>query len=73
MDGESINSYITLTGVPSLIALAITFGIVGVPVMRILHRTGFSAAWVLIMFVPVVNVVFLWIYAFTRWPVEEAS
>jgi hypothetical protein len=53
-----------------LIGLIFWFVIVGIPVMQILRRTGFSRAWVLILFVPVVNLVFLWIYAFTRWPVE---
>jgi len=57
-------------GVFVLIGLAIWFILVGIPVMQILHRTGFSRAWVLIAFVPVVNLVFLWIYAFKRWPVE---
>ena len=53
-----------------LIGLLFWFVVVGVPVMQILKRTGFSRAWVLILFVPLVNLVFLWIYAFTRWPVE---
>ena len=44
--------------------------VVGIPVTQILHRTGFSRAWVLIGLVPVVNLIFLWIYAFIRWPVE---
>ena len=55
-----------------IIALVLWFVIVGIPVMQILHRTGFSRAWILIAFVPVVNLVFLWIYAFKRWPVEGA-
>jgi hypothetical protein len=70
MGGESFNGVIALNGVTALIGIAIAFGVVGVPVMRILRRTGFSRAWVLVMFVPVVALVFLWIYAFTRWPVE---
>jgi len=53
-----------------VVALAVWFVIFGIPLMQIIHRTGYSRAWVLIMFVPVVNIVFLWIYAFRRWPVE---
>jgi hypothetical protein len=53
-----------------IVGLVFWFAIVGVPVMQILKRTGFSRAWVLILFVPLVNLVFLWIYAFKRWPVE---
>jgi hypothetical protein len=52
------------------VGLAFWFVIVGIPVMQILKRTGFSRAWVLILIVPLVNLVFLWIYVFTRWPVE---
>jgi hypothetical protein len=54
-----------------IIGLIFWFIIVGVPIMQILKRTGFSRAWVLILFVPIVNLVFLWIYAFKRWPVES--
>jgi hypothetical protein len=53
-----------------ILALAVWFVIFGIPLMQIIHRTGYSRAWVLIMFVPLVNVIFLWIYAFRRWPVE---
>jgi|NitcycUWRROWE17A_1032939.scaffolds.fasta_scaffold00768_2 hypothetical protein len=63
MDGEP-------NGVFILIGLIFWFVVVGIPVMQVLKRTGFSRAWVLILFVPLVNLVFLWIYAFTRWPVE---
>ena len=63
MNGEPNGAYI-------LIGLVFWFIVVGIPVMQILKRTGFSRAWVLILFVPLVNLVFLWIYAFKRWPVE---
>ncbi len=63
MDNESNGAYI-------LIGLVFWFIVVGIPVMQVLKRTGFSRAWVLILFVPLVNLVFLWIYAFMRWPVE---
>ena len=60
-----------LSGFAIIIGLVFWFVIVGVPIMQILKRTGFSRAWVLILFVPIVNLVFLWIYAFKRWPVES--
>jgi hypothetical protein len=53
-----------------LIILAFYFVIFGVPIMQILKRTGFSRAWVLVMFIPIVALIFLWIFAFKRWPVE---
>ena len=59
------------SGIAILIGVIFWFVIIGVPVMQILKRTGFSRAWVLVIFVPVVNLIFLWIYAFKRWPVES--
>jgi hypothetical protein len=59
-----------MEGVGILIGVILYFCIIGIPIMQILHRVGHSRAWILIMFVPVVNLVFLWIFAFKRWPVE---
>ena len=38
------------------------------PVGRILGRIGFSPLWSIVMFIPVVNLIGLWILAFTEWP-----
>ena len=38
------------------------------PVGRILGRIGFSPLWSIVMFLPVVNLIALWILAFTEWP-----
>jgi hypothetical protein len=38
------------------------------PVGRILGRIGFSPLWSILMFIPVVNLIALWILAFTEWP-----
>jgi hypothetical protein len=38
------------------------------PVARILSRIGFSPLWSIVMFVPLVNLIALWILAFTDWP-----
>jgi hypothetical protein len=38
------------------------------PVGRILARIGFSPLWSIVMFIPVVNLIALWILAFTEWP-----
>ena len=45
------------------------------PVGRILNRIGFSPLWAIAMFIPLVNLIALWILAFTEWPrgrVDEA-
>jgi hypothetical protein len=39
-----------------------------VPAWRIVSRAGFSGVWSLLLFVPFVNFVMLWVFAFVRWP-----
>ena len=51
-------------------ALIINFVIFGVPVMQLLARTGHSRFWILIALVPLVNIIFLWVWAFKRWPFD---
>ncbi len=53
-----------------LVWLVVCFVIVGIPVIQILKKAGYSPFWVLVAFVPLVNLIFLWIFAFSRWPVE---
>jgi hypothetical protein len=39
---------------------------------RILRRAGYSRWWLLTMFVPVLNLIMLWVFAFADWPVFKA-
>jgi hypothetical protein len=39
------------------------------PIARILRRAGKSQWWAL--FVPVINIVGLWVFAWARWPSEQ--
>jgi uncharacterized membrane protein YhaH (DUF805 family) len=48
--------------------------LVGIPVATILHRAGRSRWWTLIAFIPVLNLIGLWVFAFSRWStVDRAS
>jgi len=38
---------------------------------RILSRAGYSRWWLLTMFVPVLNLIMLWVFAFANWPVVK--
>lgn len=38
------------------------------PYVRIIRRAGYSGWWMLTMFVPIVNIIMLWIFAFAKWP-----
>ena len=57
----------TFLGSP-LVMMVILMLIFLYPVARILKRTGHSGWWALLMFVPLVNFIALWVFAFTRWP-----
>ena len=54
-----------------VLAVIIYFCILGIPIMQVIYRAGYSRAWILIMFVPLLNIIFLWIFAFKRWPAED--
>jgi hypothetical protein len=55
-------------GFAPLIGAIVVFAIVTIPLVTILRRTGHSGWWVLLWFVPLVNLIFLWIFAYSRWP-----
>jgi hypothetical protein len=42
--------------------------LVAVPVANILHRAGRSRWWTVIAFVPLLNLIALWVFAFSPWP-----
>lgn len=42
------------------------------PIGRILSRIGFSPLWSLVVFVPLVNLLALWILATSDWPEQES-
>jgi uncharacterized membrane protein YhaH (DUF805 family) len=39
-----------------------------VPAWKIVAKAGHSGAWALLCFVPVINVIAIWVFAFKRWP-----
>lgn len=41
------------------------------PIGKVIHRTGYSGWWVLLWFVPVANLIVLWLWAYARWPVLD--
>ncbi len=53
-------------------------GLIGVlvfaiPAITILRKTGYSGWWVILSFIPFVNVIMFWVFAFARWPLEERA
>ena len=50
------------------LVLAVIFFIAYIQIIR---RAGYSGWWVLVMFVPVLNVVMLLIFAYKEWPIQR--
>ena len=44
-----------------------------VPVWRIVSKAGYNGAFSLIGFVPVLNIIMLGVFAFSKWPNERPS
>ena len=37
-------------------------------IVRILHKAGYSGCLVIIFFIPILNLIFILIFAFAKWP-----
>jgi hypothetical protein len=44
-----------------------------IPGWRIIRKAGYPGAWSVLMLVPLVNIIMLWVFAFTQWPIEKRS
>lgn len=42
------------------------------PVGRILGKAGFSPLWSVLVFIPIVNIIALWVFAFSDWVPKRA-
>lgn len=43
------------------------------PVGRILGRMGLSPLWTIVAFIPLLNLIGLWVLAFADWPAQRGS
>lgn len=53
--------------VVGLVVLFITF----VPLWKIVSKTGYPGIMSLLFFVPVLNLVMIFVLAFSKWPIEQ--
>lgn len=44
-----------------------------IPYVKIIKKAGYSGWWILAMFVPILNFIMLWVFAFSQWPVERRA
>lgn len=54
------NTTILLSGI-------LTYLIILWPIAKIIRRAGFSRLWILVAFVPFINIIMLWVFAYARW------
>ena len=40
---------------------------------RIANKAGYSRWWVALMFIPLVNLIMIWVFAFANWPALEQA
>lgn len=55
-------------GLTHWVIFAVFIAVVLYPVGRILDRIGFSPFWSVVAMIPIVNLIALWVLAFTEWP-----
>ena len=47
--------------------------VLSIPISRILTRIGYSKWWTIVYFIPFVNIVGIWILAYSRWPAVDRT
>ena len=65
MEEDTLDTFTTVYGV---VIIAVLFAITVVPFIRIFQKAGRTGWWAVLMFIPVINVILLWIFAFSKWP-----
>jgi len=55
------------------LVVIVSLVLVVVPVVKILHKVGYSGWWCLLLFIPVCNLIVLWVFAFARWPILQPA
>jgi hypothetical protein len=43
----------------------------GVPIATILGRLGYSKWWTIMFFIPLAQIIALWAFAYSRWPIVD--
>jgi uncharacterized membrane protein YhaH (DUF805 family) len=58
----------SLSFVHWFITLGVMLVVYVIPAVMILRKAGYSGWWCLLGFVPIVNIVMVWVFAFSDWP-----
>jgi Na+/melibiose symporter-like transporter len=57
----------------AIILWLLIVGIMMIPYVKIIKKAGYSGWWTLTVFVPLLNLIMLWVFAFSTWPVERRA
>ena len=55
------------------LGMLVIAALIVIPVWRICQKAGFSGMLALLIFVPLVNIIFLYWLAFTKWPSQKPA
>ena len=67
MSSSSSSGLIVLIALLVVLLLYTVLNIVAV--VKIITKAGYSAAWFLILFVPIIGTIMFYVFAFSKWPV----
>jgi predicted PurR-regulated permease PerM len=56
-----------------LVIIAILSAITLVPFVRIFQKAGRTGWWAALMLIPIINIVVLWVFAFSHWPALDRN
>jgi hypothetical protein len=56
-----------------IVILAAWVAAILVPARKVLHRAGHSGWWSLVLFIPIANLIGLWVFAFAPWPALDKA
>jgi hypothetical protein len=65
---ESINPWYGI-----IVILFLFLVLYAVPTSKILERAGYSKWWTVVFFIPLLNIIAYWVFAYRRWPAMERS
>src|SRR5262245_25465596 len=66
-----MDNWVAGYGLAHWLLFVVMVAVVLYPLGRILRRLGLSPFWSLLVFIPLVNLVSLWVLAFSDWPAER--
>jgi uncharacterized membrane protein YhaH (DUF805 family) len=65
---QSVAQHFVVYGAIALLVAVVLTVVLFVPVLR---KAGFSGWWIVLFMIPIVGIVFLWIFAFVQWPSDK--